>query len=62
MKEIERSQGFPHYNPMGAICCHGNKVLIRSGPKPNADNPQPQRCSKNKFDYDKLAGLRDIRV
>ena len=22
MKELEWSQGFPHYNPMGAICCH----------------------------------------
>ena len=25
MKELERSQDFPHYNPMGAICCHGNQ-------------------------------------
>ena len=25
MKEPEWSQAFPHYNPMGAICCHGNK-------------------------------------
>ena len=25
MKELEWSQGFPHYNPMGVICCHGNK-------------------------------------
>ena len=25
MKELEWSQGFPHYNPMGAICCHGNQ-------------------------------------
>ena len=24
MKELEWSQDFPHYNPMGAICCHGN--------------------------------------
>ena len=24
MKELEWSQGFPHYNPMGAICCHGD--------------------------------------
>ena len=22
MKELEWSQDFPHYNPMGAICCH----------------------------------------
>ena len=25
MKELDWSQGFPHYNPMGAICCHGNQ-------------------------------------
>ena len=22
---LEWSQDFPHYNPMGAICCHGNQ-------------------------------------
>ena len=25
MKALEWTQHFPHYNPMGAICCHGNK-------------------------------------
>ena len=25
MKEQEWSQDFTHYNPMGAICCHGNQ-------------------------------------
>ena len=25
MKYLEWSQGFPQYNPMGAICCHGNQ-------------------------------------
>ena len=25
MKEREWSQYFPHYNPMNAICCHGNQ-------------------------------------
>ena len=25
LKELEWSQDFPHYNPMGAICCHGNQ-------------------------------------
>ena len=25
MKELEGSQDFSHYNPMGAICCHGNQ-------------------------------------
>ena len=42
MKELEWSQDFPHYNPMGAICCHGNqssdpilpKNLMQSIPHP----------------------------
>ena len=25
MKELEWSQDFPQYNPMGAICCHVNQ-------------------------------------
>ena len=25
MKELEWSQDFPHYNPMGAIYCYGNQ-------------------------------------
>ena len=25
VKELEWSQDFPHYSPMGAICCHGNQ-------------------------------------
>ena len=25
MKELEWSQDFLHYNPMRAICCHGNQ-------------------------------------
>ena len=37
------SQGFPHYNPMGDICCHGNqssdpirpKNLMQPIPRPN---------------------------
>ena len=33
MKELEWSQGFPHYNPMGAICCHGNKSSDPIWPK-----------------------------
>ena len=42
MKELEWSQDFPHYNPMGAICCHGNQSLIRSSRKPYTVNPPPQ--------------------
>ena len=33
MKELERSQGFPLYNPMGAICCHGNQSSNLIWPK-----------------------------
>ena len=25
LKALEWSQDFSHYNPMGAICCHGNQ-------------------------------------
>ena len=40
MKELEWSQAIPHYNPMGAVCCHKN--LIRSYPKPSAIDPPLQ--------------------
>ena len=33
MKELEWSQDFPHYNPMGAICCHGNQSSDPTLPK-----------------------------
>ena len=41
MEELECSQDFPHYNPMGAICCHGNQSsdlarnLMQPIPHPN---------------------------
>ena len=33
MKGLEWSQDFPHYNPMGAICCHGNQSSDQILPK-----------------------------
>ena len=43
MKELEWSQDFPHYNPMGAICCHGNQSSDLILPKTlDAVNPLPQ--------------------
>ena len=33
MTELEWSQGFPHYNPMAAICCHGNQSSDPIWPK-----------------------------
>ena len=62
MKELEWSQDFPHYNPMGAICCHGNQSsdskiaqnLMQSTPTP--------MMLQMKFDLNRTAGLRDIHV
>ena len=42
MKELERSQDFPYYNPMGAICFQGTQSSDPIWPKPNAGNPLPQ--------------------
>ena len=33
MKALEWSQNFPHNNPMGAICCHGNQSSDLIWPK-----------------------------
>ena len=33
MEELECSQDFPHYNPMGALCCHGNQSSDTIWPK-----------------------------
>ena len=57
MKELEWSQDFPHYNPMGAICCHGNRSSDPILPK----SPTPMMLLM-KFDYDWPAGFRDIHV
>ena len=34
MKALEWTQHFPHYNPMGAICCHGNQSSNPTWSKP----------------------------
>ena len=44
MEELECSQEFPNYNPMGAICYHGNQSSDLTWPKPNAANPPPKWC------------------
>ena len=33
MKALEWTQHFPHYNPMGAIRCHGHKKSDPNWPK-----------------------------
>ena len=41
MKKLEWSQDFPHYNPMEAICCHGNQSSDPIWPKHIVANPPP---------------------
>ena len=62
MKELEWSQDFPHYNPMGAICCHGNQSSELIRPKTLCSQSPTPMMLQMKFDYDRPAGLRDIHV
>ena len=62
MKKLEWSQGFPNYNPMGAICCHGNKSSDPIRPKTLCSQPLTPMMLQMKFDYDRPAGLGDIHV
>ena len=60
MKELEWSQDFPHYNHMGAICCHRNQSSEWILPKTKCSlSPTPMMLLM-KFDYDWPAGFRDI--
>ena len=53
---------FSHYNPMGAICCHGNKSSNPIWSKTLwSQSPTPMMLLM-KFDYDQPADLRDIHV
>ena len=49
-KELEWSQGFPHYNPMGAICCHGNQSSDPIGPKTLSSQCPTPMMLQMKFD------------
>ena len=62
MKELEWSQDFPHYNPMGAICCHGNQSSDPILPKNKCSQSPTPMMLLMKFDYDWPAGSRDIHV
>ena len=60
IKKLEWSQSFSHYNPMGAICCHGNQSFDSIWPKTiYRQSPTPMMLQM-KFDNNRLAGLRDI--
>ena len=62
MKELEWSQNFPHYNPMGAICCNGNQSSDPISLKTLCSQSRTPIMLQMKFDYDRPAGLRDIHV
>ena len=62
MKELEWSQDFPYYNPMGAICCHGYKSSDPILPTSYCSQSPTPMMLLMKLDYDWPAGLRDIHV
>ena len=61
-EELEWSQGFPHYNPMRAIDCHGNQSSDPIRPKTLCSQSPTPMMLQMKFDNDQPAGLRDIHV
>ena len=62
MKALEWSQGFPRYNPIGAICCHGNQSSDPIWPKTLCSQSPTPMMQQMKFYYDWPAGLRDTHV
>ena len=62
MNELEWSQDFPHSNPMGAICCHGNQSSGPIWPKTFYSQSATPMMLQMEFDFNPPAGLRDIRV
>ena len=62
LKALEWSPGFPHYNPMGAICCHGNQSSDSIWPKTYCSlSPFPMMLQL-KFDCDPPAGCGNIHI
>ena len=62
MKELEWSRGFPHYNPMEAICCHGNQSSDPICPKTLCSQSPTLMMLQMKFDYNQPAGLKETHV
>ena len=58
-EELEWSQGFPLYNPIGAICWHGNQSADPIWPKTLCSQTPCPIMFQIK---DWPAGLRDIQV
>ena len=62
MKALEWTQHFPHYNPMGAIRCHGNQSSNITWSKTECIlSPYPMML-QIKFGYDWTTGCQDIDV
>ena len=62
IKVLEWSQDFPHYNPMGAICCHGNQSSDPIWPKPYCSLSPIPMMLQLKFDCDRPAGCGNIHI
>ena len=52
MKALEWTQHFPHYNPMGAICCHGNQSSDPTWSKTSCNQSPSPMMLQIKFGYD----------
>ena len=61
MEELECAKDFPIISLWELSVAMETRVLIRSRPKPYAAFPRPMMLQM-KFDFNRPAGLRDIRV
>ena len=62
MKALEWTQHFPHYNPMGAICCHGNQSSNPTSSKTLCNQSPTPMMLRIKFGYDWPTGCGDNQV
>ena len=62
MKALELTQHFPNYNPMGAICCHGNQSSNPTSSKTYCNQSPTPMMLQIKFGYDWPTCCGDIRV
>ena len=60
MKALECSQHFPHYNPIGAIPCHGHQSSDLIWPKTYCSLSPIPMMVQLKFRYDWPTGCGDI--
>ena len=61
-KALEGTQDFPHYYPMGAICCHGNQSSDPIWSTTYCSLSPTLMILHLKFDCDRPAGCGDIHV